>query len=135
MPDEDIQVSASGNTVTLSGHGEGPQHAWPGRSRSPRAPGRQIIDNLIAPQAVQVLLRVRFAEINRTALKDWAARFGVLNPHKLSSDGNWSGFTDPTVGATTIGFLLDSGNANIQALIQAAISEGRSADAGRAEPA
>ena len=62
-----------------------------------RPTGATVIDNLVAPPAVQVLLQVRFAEINRTALKDWSTRLRVLNPHEISSDGNWSGFTT-TVG-------------------------------------
>jgi pilus assembly protein CpaC len=86
--------------------------------------GATVIDNLVAPPAVQVLLKVRFAEINRTALRDWSARLRVLNPHEISSDGNWSGFTDPSSSVTTIGFLLDSGNEEIQALVQAAVSKG-----------
>jgi pilus assembly protein CpaC len=86
--------------------------------------GATVIDNLVAPPAVQVLLKVRFAEINRTALRDWAARLRVLNPHEISSDGNWSGFTDPSGSTTTIGFLLDSGNEEIQALVQAAVAKG-----------
>jgi len=70
-----------------------------------------------------VLVKVRFAEINRTALKDWAARLRVLNPQDLSDNGDWSGFTEPTA-ANTIGFLLDSGNAEAEALIQAATAKG-----------
>jgi pilus assembly protein CpaC len=123
MPDEDIQVSASGNTVTVSGNVKDPNSV----SRAvdiAKASGATIIDNLVAPQAVQVLLRVRFAEINRTALKDWATRFSTLNPHKLDTDGDWSGSTNPTVGDNSIEFLLNSGDANIQAFIAAATQRG-----------
>ena len=60
-------------------------------------------------------MRVRFAEINRTALKDWSTRFSTLNPHKLSDNGNWTGSTDPTVPRpVTIAFLLESANANLR---------------------
>jgi pilus assembly protein CpaC len=86
--------------------------------------GATIVDNLVAPQAVQVLVRVRFAEINRTALKDWATRFSTLNPHKLDDNGDWSGTTDPTVGANSITFLLNSGDANLRAFIAAATQKG-----------
>ena len=97
MPDEDIQVSASGNTVTVSGTVKDPNSVARAIEIA-KGSGATIIDNLVAPQAVQVLVRVRFAEINRTALKDWSTRFSTLNPHKLSDDGDWSGTTDPTVG-------------------------------------
>jgi pilus assembly protein CpaC len=122
MPDEDIQVSASGNTVTVSGNVKDPNSVARAIEVA-KGSGATIVDNLVAPQAVQVLVRVRFAEINRTALKAWAARFVTLNPHKLDSDGDWSGTTDPTVG-NTITFLLNSGNANLQAFIRAATQKG-----------
>ena len=122
MPDEEIQVTASRNAVTLSGNGEGSEL---GGSRGPDGPdtGATVIDNLVAPPAVQVLLKVRFAEINRTALRDWATRLRVLNPHEISDQGNWSG--SPILRRTeTITFLLDSGNEEIQAFVQAATPKG-----------
>jgi pilus assembly protein CpaC len=123
MPDEEIQVSASRNAVTLSGTVKDPNSV--GRAvQMAQTTGATVIDNLVAPPAVQVLLKVRFAEINRTALRDWAARLRVLNPHEISDQGNWSGFTDPSASIETIGFLLDSGNEEIQALVQAATARG-----------
>jgi pilus assembly protein CpaC len=123
MPDEDINVSASRNAITLSGSVKDPNSVARAVQMA-QTTGATVIDNLVAPPAVQVLLKVRFAEINRTALRDWAARLRVLNPHEISSDGNWSGFTDPSGSTTTIGFLLDSGNEEIQALVQAAVAKG-----------
>ena len=123
MPDEDIQVSASGNTVTVSGTVKDPNSVARALDMA-KGTGATVIDNLVAPQAVQVLVRVRFAEINRTALRDWATRFSTLNPHKLSDQGDWSGTTDATVGADAITFLLNSGNANLQAFIAAATQKG-----------
>ena len=52
-----------------------------GRSRSPRAAAPPIIDNLSTPDAVQVLLQVRFAEVNRTALKQFSSQIATLNIH------------------------------------------------------
>jgi pilus assembly protein CpaC len=123
MPDEDINVTASRNAITLSGSVKDPNSVARAVQMA-QTTGATVIDNLVAPPAVQVLLKVRFAEINRTALRDWAARLRVLNPHEISSDGNWSGFTDLSGSATTIGFLLDSGNEEIQALVQAAVAKG-----------
>ncbi len=90
MPDEDIQVSASGNTVTVSGNVKDPNSVARAIDIA-KGSGATIIDNLVAPQAIQVLVRVRFAEINRTALKDWSSRFSTLNPHKLDDDGDYLG--------------------------------------------
>jgi pilus assembly protein CpaC len=124
MPDEDIQVSASGNTVTVSGNVKDPNSVARAIEIA-KGSGATIIDNLVAPQAIQVLVRVRFAEINRTALKDWASTFTTLNPHKLDSDGNYSGRTDPTVGDNSIEFALVNGaTANIRAFIAAATQKG-----------
>jgi pilus assembly protein CpaC len=124
MPDEDIQVSASGNTVTVSGNVKDPNSVARAIDIA-KGSGATIIDNLVAPQAVQILVRVRFAEINRTALKDWSTRFTTLNPHKLDTDGNWSGSTDPTVGADAITFALNNGTtANLRAFIAWATQKG-----------
>jgi pilus assembly protein CpaC len=123
MPDEEIQVSASGNSITLSGTVKDPT-AVARAVQVATATGATVIDNLIAPPAVQVLLKVRFAEINRTALRDWATRFRVLNPQDLSDNGNWSGTVNPSADLDVISFLLDSGNSELEAFIQASISRG-----------
>ncbi len=123
MPNEEIQVSSSGNSITLSGQVKDPTTVARAVQIA-QTTGATVIDNLVAPPAVQVLLKVRFAEINRTVLKDWSARLSTLNPHEISSDGDWSGFTTPSASDATLGFLLDSDNAQIAALIQAAVSNG-----------
>lgn len=122
MPDEDIQVSASGNTVTVSGTVKDPNSVARAVDVA-KASGATVIDNLVAPPAVQILLKVRFAEINRTALRTWSSTLSTVNPHKLDTDGDWSGTTDPSA-AQAITFLLNSGNANIRALINAATQKG-----------
>lgn len=123
MPDEDITVTASRNAITLSGTVKDPNSVSRAVQMA-QTTGATVIDNLVAPPAVQVMLRVRFAEINRTALRDWATRLRVLNPQDISDQGNWSGVTAPSGATTTIEFLLDSGNEEIQALVQAAVARG-----------
>jgi pilus assembly protein CpaC len=123
MPDEEIQVTASRNAVTLSGTVKDPNSVSRAVQMA-QTTGATVIDNLVAPPAVQVLLRVRFAEINRTALRDWATRLRVLNPQDISDQGNWSGTTQPSGATETITFLLDSGNEEIEALVQAAVQRG-----------
>jgi pilus assembly protein CpaC len=109
--------------VTLSGNAKDPNSVARAVDIA-KGTGATVIDNLVAPQAVQVLVKVRFAEINRTALRDWSAALATLNPHKLDSDGDWSGATDPSAAAQNIAFLLASDNAQIQALIRAATQKG-----------
>src|SRR4029077_16212253 len=123
MPDEQIAVTASGNSVTLSGSGKDPNSV--GRAIDiARGSGATIIDNLIAPPAVQVLLKVRFAEINRTVLKRWSSQLSTLNPQSLSDNGNYTAATDAGATAANISFLLTNPNSQFQALITAAEQRG-----------
>ena len=120
MPNEDITVTASGNTVTLNGSVHDPFTAQRAVEIA-QTSGATVIDNLVTPPAQQILLQVRFAEIARSVTKDWASQLSTLNPHKLSDKGDYSGSTS-TDG--TISFLLDNGTSNISALITAAKSKG-----------
>ena len=123
MPDEQIAVTASGNSVTLSGTVKDPNSV----SRAvdiARGSGATIIDNLVAPPAVQVLLKVRFAEINRSVLKRWSSQLSTINPQNLSDNGNYTAATDPSSTATAVTFLLDNPNSNFHALINAAEQRG-----------
>jgi pilus assembly protein CpaC len=93
-PHEDIHVSASGNTIVLQGQVSSALVARRARVLAERT-GADVIDNLETPAAVQILLQVRFAEVSQTALKRLGNQIvDVLNPHNLSSDGDWRGLTD-----------------------------------------
>ncbi len=85
LPEEEIEVSASGNSVTLNGAVKDPNSVARAIEIA-RTSGATIIDNLIAPPAVQVLLQVRFAEVNRTALKEFSTRLTQVNADEI--DGN-----------------------------------------------
>ena len=125
MPDEQIAVTASGNSVTLSGTVKDPNSVQRAIDIA-RTSGATIIDNLIAPPAVQVLLRVRFAEINRTVLKRWSTQLSTVNPQNLSDNGNYTASTNPSSTGTSVSFLLDNlpGNPQLQALVNAAEQRG-----------
>ncbi|HET8633750.1 MAG TPA: pilus assembly protein N-terminal domain-containing protein [Gemmatimonadales bacterium] len=120
LPDENIAVSSSGNTVTLSGTVKDPFTAERAVELA-KTSGATVIDNLYTPPAQQVMLKVRFAEIARSTTKDWSAAFSTLNPHKLSDKGDWSGTTNSDGQIT---FLLDNGTSDLAALITAAKSKG-----------
>lgn len=123
MPDEQIAVTASGNSVTLSGSVKDPNSVQRAIEIA-RGSGATIIDNLVAPPAVQVLLKVRFAEINRTVLKRWATQLSTVNPQNLSDNGNYVVSTDPGSTAQSVSFLLTNPNSQFQALINAAEQRG-----------
>jgi len=121
MPAESISVSASGNSVTLSGNVRDPNSV--GRAvEVAKSTGAVIVDNMVAPQAVQVLLQVRFAEISRSAAKEFDAAFNARNTDELRGDLNWEG---NTVSEGLIRALISSPGANIEALINASKSRGQ----------
>ncbi len=125
MPDEQISVTASGNSVTLGGTVKDPNSVQRAIDIA-RTSGATIIDNMVAPPAVQVLLHVRFAEISRSVLKRWSTQLSTVNPQNLSDNGNYTASTNPSSTATSVSFLLDNlpGNPQLQALINAAEQRG-----------
>ena len=121
MPAESIAVSASGNSVTLSGNVKDPNSV--GRAiEVARSTGAVIVDNMVAPSAVQVLLQVRFAEISRTAGKEFDAAFNARNTDELRGDLSWEG---NTISDGLIRALVSSPGANIEAIINATKSRGQ----------
>ena len=121
MPEENISVSASGNSVTLSGNVKDPNSVARAIEVA-RSTGAVIVDNMVAPPAVQVLLQVRFAEISRTAAKDFDAAFNARNTDELRGNLNWEG---NTVSEGLIRALVSSPGANIEAIIAASKSRGQ----------
>ena len=133
LPDERIQVTATGNSVTLSG-------TVHDRSVADRAvqiaqgSGANVIDNLTTPDAVQVKLKVRFAEVNRSAVKSFSSQIASKNIHELSDKGDWIGSTNtnPQTGGFADG-ILDFGlfapsiagpNSSLEVLIRALTTKG-----------
>jgi pilus assembly protein CpaC len=125
---EQVDVTASGNVVTLSGQVRDASMATQAVEIA-KGTGATIVDNLTTPEAVQVQLRVRFAEINKTAAKQFRAQFATLNPHHLDDNGDWIGSTNTgggggfQEGAIDVG-LFNGGTASIETLIQYLQSKG-----------
>jgi pilus assembly protein CpaC len=125
---ERIDVVASGNVVTLSGQVRDASAA----SRAveiAKGSGATIIDNLTTPEAVQVLLKVRFAEVNKSVIKEFRSQLATLNPQDLNHNGDWIGSsnTNPQNGAFSDGVVdlgLFNANASIELLIRALTSKG-----------
>lgn len=82
FPSDEIRVTASGNTVTLSGQVSSSYVALQAAEIA-QGTGATIIDRLQAPPARQVLLQVRFAEVGRTAAKEMATRLAGRNVDDL----------------------------------------------------
>jgi pilus assembly protein CpaC len=127
LPDEQITVTATGNSVTLSGQVRDASSA----SRAveiAKGSGANIIDNLNTPDAVQVLLQVRFAEVNRNAVKSFSSQITTLNPHKIDDSGDWRGASNGLINGNSLQGAINLGlfspNASIEALIRALQSKG-----------
>ncbi len=127
LQDENVEVSASGNTVTLSGQVRDASVAARAIEIA-KGSGATVIDNITTPSATQVMLKVRFAEVNRSAIKTMQGQFTTLNPHRLSDKGDWTGSAQTGTNGGFAGGLLDVGiasaNSNIELLIQALTTRG-----------
>jgi pilus assembly protein CpaC len=122
MPQEEIEVSASGNSVALNGSVKDPTSVARAIEIA-KVSGATVIDNLVAPPAVQVMLQVRFAEVNRTALKEFSTRLTQVNADEL--DGNTPAtWRTTTSGDGSISFFMAQGGSSIDALIQALKTRG-----------
>jgi pilus assembly protein CpaC len=129
---EKIDVIASGNVVTLSGQVRDASVANRAVEIA-KGSGATIVDNLTTPEAVQVLLKVRFAEVNKNVIKQFSSQLATLNPHHLDAENNynpgWVGSTNtnPQTGAFSDGAVdlgLFNANASIELLIRALTSKG-----------
>jgi pilus assembly protein CpaC len=108
-------VSATGNTVTLSGQVRDASAAQRAVEIA-KGSGAVVIDNLSIPSAIQVLLQVRFAEVTRSAIEEYASALNTVNPHELSDDGRWAGSTNSDGQIT---FSLLSPGASLSARLRA----------------
>ncbi len=115
LPNQDVTVTATGNTVTLSGQVRDPSAATRAVEIA-KGTGAVVIDNLSIPTALQVELKVWFAEVTRSALEEWASALTTVNPHELSDDGRWSGSTSSD---GTIDFALINPGASFTAALRA----------------
>jgi pilus assembly protein CpaC len=83
FPGEDIQISVGGGTVSLTGRVSSPGVAEKVAAMV-AGPGRMVVNNLAAGRIVdrQILLKVRFAEVQRTAIRQFGVNLfstGALN--------------------------------------------------------
>jgi pilus assembly protein CpaC len=118
LPGQQVSVSASGNTVTLSGQVRDASAAQRAVEIA-KGTGAVVIDNLSIPTAVQVLLQVRFAEVTKSALEEYSSALSTVNPHELSDEGNWSGSTNTSAGVDNIVFSLLSPGSSFEANLRA----------------
>src|SRR5690606_31932321 len=120
FPGEQIVVTASGNTVTLSGQVSSAVIAQRALEVA-RTSGAQVIDALQAPALQQILLQVRFAEVNRSAVTQFGTEISAINPHLLNADGDWGA---ETLSEGLVRLFLLNADAEIEGVIRALKSRG-----------
>ena len=100
------------------GQREGPQHAWPGRSQIAQGTGATRSSTTWSRRRPsRCCSRSGSRRSTGPCSRTGRPRFESSTRRSISSDGNWSGVTIRPQGANNIAFLLDSGNAEIQALV------------------
>lgn len=94
FPTEDIEVTAQGNTLILSGPVSTDFVARRALELA-EGSGAVLIDNLQTPAPSQILLHVQFAEVSRTVLEGLGNQvIDVLNPHTITENGDWRAESD-----------------------------------------
>jgi pilus assembly protein CpaC len=85
FPDEQIEVSASGNTYILSGNVTNSTTAERAVEIA-EASEAMVVNNMSVPRPHQILLQVRFAEVSRTAMQELSVNFLLLDPNNPRGD-------------------------------------------------
>jgi pilus assembly protein CpaC len=124
FPDLPVRLSATGNAVVVSGE---VRDALAARRvlEIVRATGVTVINNLIAPSALQVLLHVRIAEVNRSAIQQLGADMFFLDPHRYGEVEDVSTIELETLSSGLVRlFLLGDNGTALEATIRALRTRG-----------
>lgn len=140
FPEESFLVSAVGNTVILSGETMNPQAAERALSLAASLEREaEVLDYIVVPDRGQVLLQVRIAEVDRSALQDLGAHFTRMDPFSprgddegmiapggvVSPGGSFLGLDGPNrTFSDAVNFFLFHRSSNVNVFIQALQSEG-----------
>ncbi|HEX6309309.1 MAG TPA: pilus assembly protein N-terminal domain-containing protein [Longimicrobiales bacterium] len=125
FPGVPITLSASGSAIIVSGQVRDP-HTAARVLEVVASSGATVINNMQAPAARQVLLHVRFAEVNRSILSALSSDLRTLNPQNLDDAAENPALIDiETIaeGAVRLFLLGDNGSA-FEALIRALKTRG-----------
>jgi pilus assembly protein CpaC len=124
FPDLPIRLSATGEAVVVSGE---VRDALAARRvlEIVRASGARVINNLVAPSALQVLLHVRIAEVNRSAIQALGTDLFFRNPHRYGEVDDLAVLDIETLSSGLVRlFLLGDNGAALEAAIRALRSRG-----------
>lgn len=119
FPDLPVRLSATGEAVVVSGT---VRDALAARRilEIVRASGATVINNMVAPSALQVLLHVRVAEVNRSALQALGADMFFHNPHRYGEVEDLATLDLETLSSGLVRlFLLGDNGASLESVIRA----------------
>jgi pilus assembly protein CpaC len=120
FPQDSIAVSASANTVTLSGRVR--SNAVDQQAVNiAKATGAVVVDRLQAPPGHQVMLQVQFAEVSRSAAHQMSSILSAVNPDRFTNVLNDS---VQTVSDGLMSLFLADANAQFGAVIRALRARG-----------
>jgi pilus assembly protein CpaC len=86
LPETAIRATASGNTIILSGDVLNPGVEERVIALATALAGEaQILNQMVVPDRGQVMLKVRFAEVNRNALKEFGLEAAAVNGGKVAA--------------------------------------------------
>jgi pilus assembly protein CpaC len=140
FPNEDLDVSAVGNTLIISGETQAPGVAERAIALATSLEAEAaILDHIVVPDRGQVMLRVRVAEVSRSALQDLGAQLQRVDPLNIRGDdeGTIGAGTNPPGGrflntpigpdvtfSDAVNFYLFHDASNVSAFIQALREQG-----------
>jgi pilus assembly protein CpaC len=115
FPGENVQVTAVGNMLILTGTVSDPQAARQIRELA-GSTGAQVVDNMQVPAAQQVMLQVRIAEASRSAIKEFGTQLAARNPQDITGEGgDW---LIETFSDGLMRLLMVEPNASVEAVLR-----------------
>lgn len=108
FPEEDLQITASGDVFILRGSASDESVARRAVEIA-EATGASVVNSLEVPDPPQVLLKVRFAEVNRTAMQELSANVIRVDPNNIRGDDE--GFFGTGRNTPPGNLFLDTGEA------------------------
>ncbi len=118
-PDEDITVSTvGGNMVVLAGT-VGSAAVVRGAEEVAAATGATVVNNLQIPEAAQILLHVRFAEVDRNAISRLGTNLFATNPQWADGVNNSDSTVIETLSEGIVRLLLVGKDSRLESVIKA----------------
>lgn len=125
FPQAGVSLTASGNSIIVSGSVRD-AHVARRIIQIIESSGATVLDNMIAPAPRQVLLHVRFAEVNRSVLSRFNSDISITNPQNLGEALNnpaLAGIETLAEGVVRLTLLGDNGS-SLETLIRSLKTQG-----------